>query len=337
MIAYYAHQHGFGHSNSAQEFCKLYNKKALVITSSSFIFDESTEVIEICNEDSNNVEYQKTTGNLPGYAHYLPKSENKILYRNYQILETCLSDDIKFALIDVSVETAIQFRIAGIPYAYHKMLGNREDLPHQLAFEASEFLFAYYPKEIESATKTHFVDKTYYLGFISRFRFRYARNLRDTDKGSNLKILILTGNGGTKLTSPILKAICQQIYRFKYTLIGGDNTIKLANVKHMEFTNDLESLISNHDIVISSCGINLTAEILSIKNKFIAVQEDRPYNEQQYMLSGLLRHNLAVELDTNDIESSINKLIALPVNQNLKSFFGKMEMFNTIKELKYYL
>lgn len=123
MIAYYAHSHGFGHSNSGQEFCRAFMDNSFVVTSSDFKFDPKIEVLKICNEDTKPKQYRKTLFNLPRYAHYLPKSKSKILFRNFQILESCISEDVKLALIDVSVETAVQFRIAGIPYAYHKMLG----------------------------------------------------------------------------------------------------------------------------------------------------------------------------------------------------------------------
>ncbi len=337
MIAYYAHKHGFGHSNSAQQFCKLFRKKALVITSSKFDFDEAIDVIKICNEDTLYPEYLRTSYNLPRYAHYLPKSVDKILHRNFQILETCISDNIRFALVDVSVETAIQFRISGIPYAYHKMLGNRKDLAHQLAYESSEFLFAYYPKVLEYSIDNHYAHKTYYLGFISRFKFRNVIEKKFKNKSDNLKVLLLTGHGGTKLTSERLKIIYQQNYKHKFTVIGKRQPIAFFNVNQIDFTNNLERLFEDHDIIISSCGLNLTAEILSVKNKFIAFPEDRPYKEQKAILDGLVKNSLAVELNMNDIELSIEALIKLPINKNLESYFGSMNHFKKIKELKKYL
>lgn len=337
MIVYYAHKHGFGHSNSAQEFCKLFNQKALVMTSSDFDFKDSIEVIKIGDEDTTYPEYLKTAYNLPRYAHYLPKSEDRILYRNFQILESCLSCDIKFAMIDVSVETAIQFRIAGIPYAYHKMLGYRKDLPHQMAFEASEFLFAYYPEVIENCSFNDLRSKTHYLGFISRFKFRHVDNFNLINRNTRLTVLILTGRGGTMLTSDLLTTICLQNCSYKFTVVGADNLIKLDNVRQIDFENELEGLIENHDVVISSCGINLTAEILSIKNKFIAIPEYRPFKEQVDIMDGLIRNHLAVKLDIENLDLSVKQLIELPINENLESFFGSMDLFKEIKELKQYL
>lgn len=337
MIAYYAHSQGFGHCNAAQEFCHVFKNNALIITASNFIFDDTIEVVRISNEDTKHSTYLKTIFNLPSYAHYLPKSKNKILFRNFEILECCIADNIKFAFIDVSVETAVQFRIAGIPYAYNKMLGNRQDSAHQIAYEASEFMFAYYPFEMETPEKSKITNKTHYLGFISRFQFRVNKKIESYKNNAIYKILILTGRGGTKLTNEKLQTICSQNPNYIFTVIGNNFDIKLDNVSCADFTQDLERLFEAHDIIISSCGLNLTSEILSIKNRFIAFAEERPYNEQEIILEGLKKNNLAVELDFDNIEKSIAACLALPIPKDLESYFGTMNSFVEIKELKPFL
>ncbi|MGB3606257.1 MAG: hypothetical protein WA775_14780 [Psychroserpens sp.] len=337
MIAYYAHSHGFGHSNSGQEFCREFPLNSFIITSSNYVFDSNVEVLKICDENTKPIQYNKTTYNLPRYAHYLPKSKSKILFRNFQILESCISEDVKLALIDVSVETAIQFRIAGIPYAYHKMLGLRADLAHHIAYEASEFLFAFYPREMEVDNSNLIIEKTHYLGFISRFKFRLDRNLDRVTLENSLKILIITGRGGTKLTSEIITKICLQSENHQFTVIGNQEDIIAKNAVQLQFSHDIESIIADHDIVISSCGLNLTSEILSLKNKFIAFAENRPYNEQNIILDGLVDNNLAVRLNYDNFEQTLIAFFNLKGNVNLKLMFGTMSKFNNIEIFKQYL
>ncbi|MGB3606503.1 hypothetical protein, partial [Psychroserpens sp.] len=272
MIAYYAHSIGSGHSNCGQEFCKIFNEKALIITTSDFKFDKDIKVIKIDGEDVNHSEYLKSSYNLPKYAHYLPKSESKLLFRNFKILETCISENINFAIIDVSVETAIQFRIAGIPYAYHKMLGERDDLPHQMAYEASEFLFALYPAEMESETKPSILEKTYYFGFISRFKFRLQPLIINLHLNSPLKILIIL-SPDSNLSSKKIIELAKQMPIYQFTIIGNSDVYQLKNVSKIEYTRNIENIILNHNIVIESCGLNMTSELLALKNKFIAVIE----------------------------------------------------------------
>ncbi len=337
MIAYYAHSQGFGHSNSGQEFCRAIGNNALIISASAFNFDKSIKVTKISSEDTDYQNYLKTIYNIPVYAHYLPKSKKNILLRNFQILDCCIKYNIKFALVDVSVETALQFRIAGIPYAYHKMLGDRDDLPHRIAYEASEFLFAYYPKQMENSSDRNLNAKTTYLGFISRFKFRVAPKTDKLDPKGNLKILILMGNGGTRLNKDTITSICSQQKHYHFTLVGLNESINLPNLTQLTFTKDLEFLISRNDLVLSSCGINLTSEVLAIKNKFIAIPEDRPYDEQHMIMQGLEKNNLAVQLDLDNIHDSISQYLKLPLNKDLESYFGSMDEFKKLENLKSYL
>ncbi len=338
MIAYYAHQQGYGHCNSAQEFFKSFPKKTIVITASDYNFDKNIEVVRTCNEDTNYTLYLETSENLPKYAHYLPKSVGNILHRNFQLLECCISEDVRFAIIDVSVETAIQFRIAGIPYAYHKMLGNREDLPHQMAYDASEFLFAYYPKVFENSKNLSLLNKTYYLGFISRYKFKKKILKLDKNDDKAYSILILIGKGGTQIDSQLVKSLCNQMPKSEFTLVGDIRNLKsLKNLKILTFTPSIKKLIIENDMVIGSCGLNLTAEILSLKHKFIAFVEDRAYMEQQYVLNGLIQEKLAVELNSKDIKTSVQELIELPDHPNLESLFGKMSDFKTVDKLTPFL
>jgi UDP-N-acetylglucosamine transferase subunit ALG13 len=336
MIAYYAHSIGSGHSNCGQEFCKAFNDKALIITTIDFSFDKDVKVIKIEGEDVDHSEYLKSSYNLPTYAHYLPKSESKLLSRNFKILETCISENINFAIIDVSVETAIQFRIAGIPYAYHKMLGNRDDLPHQMAYEASEFLFALYPAVMESVTKSSTIEKTHYLGFISRFKFREEPLNCNLRLNHSLNILIILSSD-SNLSSQDIFEIAKQMPMYQFTVIGQFKANQINNVSNIEYTRNIADIILNHHIVIASCGLNMTSELLALKNKFIAVVEDRCYNEHIEMMKGLKRNNLAVELDVTNFKKTISDYLNLPKVENLKSYFGSMKDFKTIKEIKQFL
>ncbi|MGC1471041.1 MAG: hypothetical protein WA775_00505 [Psychroserpens sp.] len=336
MIAYYAHSIGSGHSNCGQEFCKIFNEKALIITTSDFKFDKDIKVIKIDGEDVNHSEYLKSSYNLPKYAHYLPKSESKLLFRNFKILETCISENINFAIIDVSVETAIQFRIAGIPYAYHKMLGERDDLPHQMAYKASEFLFALYPAEMESETQPSILKKTYHFGFISRFKFRLKPLTINLHLNSPLKILIIL-SPDSNLSSKNIIVLAKQMPMYQFTIIGKSDVGQIKNVRKIEYTRNIENIILNHNIVIASCGLNMTSELLALKNKFIAVIENRYYNEHIETMKGLKRNNLAVELDVSNFKKTISDYLNLPKVENLKSFFGTMKDFKRIKEMKHFL
>ncbi len=338
MIAYYAHSHGFGHSNSGSQFCSIFRKNSVLITASAFDFKDNFEVVHIASEDCDYNTYKTTTYNLPRYAHYLPKSLPQLVYRNFQILEACLEYQVSFALVDVSVETAAQFRVAGIPYAYHKMFGERTDEAHSIAYSSSEFLYAFYPSLLEIPDCKVMGVKTHYLGFISRFKFRRLRHYKINVANDDLKILIIVGKGGTCLDLDKIKNLRKQLPNAKFTVVGlNSNKNKLKHIEILKFSQGLDSLMLKNDIVISSCGLNMTAEVLAVKNRFIAIAENRPFNEQKLMCKSLIKHKLVVAMDFQDIKKTVEEFNRLPFYKNLRSLFGSMKNFKNVEQLKPYL
>ena len=74
-------------------------------------------------------------------------------------------------------------------------------------------------------------------------------------------------------------------------------------------------------MIISSCGINLTSEILAIKNKFIAIAEERPYDEQIAMQNTLVKHQLAIAVDLNNVRKCVEQYFDLQPPEQLSSWF----------------
>jgi len=334
MVAYYAHSQGFGHCSAAERFCERFPKQALVLTASNYNFNSSVKVMRIPNEDCEVKHYASMTDNLPKYAHYLPKSQRNLLLRNAKILNTCVERKINFAMVDVSVETAIQFRVAGIPYAYHKMMGKRTDEAHQIAFGAAEFLFARYPKQL-NFNNAAFTNKTQYLGFVSRYEYRENTSTFIRKPHHNTAVLIVAGKGGSSINKELIEKLVLQMPECRFTVIGIQcNANKSANIKYVPFTKTLDTIVLEHDVVISSCGLNLTAELLALKNKFIAVPEKRPYQEQEYICEALVSLGLAVRLDANNFVETMETYNHLEIAEDLPSYFGTMENLASRNELK---
>lgn len=189
--------------------------------------------------------------------------------------------------------------------------------------------------EVESSNVL--LDKTSYLGFMSRFKFRLDDSLKGLNSCDSLRILIISGKGGTKLTSEMITKVCLQAEDHQFTVIGNQENLNIKNATQIPFCGDIEPLITSHHIVISSCGLNLTSEVLAIKNKFIAFAEKRPYNEQEIILEGLIKNNLAVPLDWENFSKTLVTFFDLISSKNLHSMFGAMEDFNQIELFRKYL
>lgn len=320
MVAYYAHSHGFGHSNMADIFINKNKMNGVIITSSNYKFSNPFKVVKIPDEDTKPDEYESAYNNLPDYAHYLPKSNFKILDRAYKIIKTLRDYKIQFGFIDLSVETAALFRLASIPYAYNRLPGKRIDTAHTTAFRAAEFLYAAYPKFLETKESPKWmIKKTKYLGFISKYPFQKNRHLHQ-QKNETLKVLIVAGMGGSRINDTIINSFAERT-NTKVTVIGGVNASQnLTTVKYVSYATNLDAILLQNDIVVASCGLNLTAEILAIKNKFIAIPESRPYKEQETYCKALVKNNLVLPYE-KDIERLIRKYFQLVPNTSLQGAF----------------
>lgn len=324
MLAYYAHSHGNGHLNYARLVAKAVNYPVLIITALQTPASGKYTVVRIADEDTMPGEYENALHNLPEYAHYLPKSNPKIVSRTKQIIDAVYNNAVNLAFIDVSVETAIIFRIASIPYAYCRMLGNRNDMPHTIAYKAAEFLFAYYPKQLEpESTPSWLLKHTTYLGFFSKFE--YTEKHRVVEANPDIKgkrVLVICGNGGTLLTGEVINTIISKLEQCDVVVAGNvEGSYKDFEKNYLGYLESVEDEISKADVVISSCGLNLTSEILALKNKFIAFAEERPYQEQHLICEALARHNLAVKLDIDNVADNVKTLLALQPPDNLHDWF----------------
>tara|TARA_R110002049_G_scaffold151160_1_gene314690 strand:+ start:4221 stop:5234 length:1014 start_codon:yes stop_codon:yes gene_type:complete len=319
MIAYYAHSHGNGHFNTAQLFTQKICPDTIILTAAH---KSGANIVKINDEDTTAVEYKNVIVNLPVYAHYLPKSNRKIVCRTKQIIDAIVEYNITVACIDVSVETAIVFRIASIPYGYNVLVGNRNDIAHQIAFEAADFLYSFLPEIFFKNQKEELKSKTFYLGFHSRFAFRNNDITTSNIDLKNKRILVICGKGGTLINNRLISKISSAIPACSLHIAGSFDNISPENEKLcLGFINDIEYVISESDVVISSCGLNLTSEILAIKNKFLAIAEERPYEEQKIMQDILVKHQLAIAFDENNIEKCIRDVLRLQPSSHLQDWF----------------
>jgi UDP-N-acetylglucosamine:LPS N-acetylglucosamine transferase len=336
MVAYYAHSQGNGHFNSAQLFVNEVYTNTIIL---SCAHKDGKNLIRINNEDTTPKEYVSAIKNIPKYAHYLPKNNLKIAERTKQIVDVILDYQISLAMIDVSVETAAIFRLASIPYGYCLLPGNRTDNAHRIAFDAADFLFSYLPEYIFKHIPDQFKEKTFFLGFTSKFTFRNTNCLIESEPNLEGKtILILCGNGGTKIDAEIIDKICNVMPECTVNVVGNINGWnQIINGNYLGYVQNVEQYIVESDIVISSCGVNLTSEILAIKNKFIAIAEERPYNEQIEIQKALTANNLAIAFDINNIRNCFLQFLRLKPPINLaNSFCNKPKIEKLTKKIMTY-
>ncbi|WP_378186998.1 glycosyltransferase [Aquimarina sp. W85] len=340
MIAYYAHSHGNGHFNSAKLFADTIYEHTLILKAKEPNTLSNYHIVPIEDEDTSVEEYKSAIANLPDYAHYLPKSNKKILKRAKQIIDSIIAYNITLVCVDVSVETATLCRLCSIPYGYYLLPGDREDEPHKIAYRAAEFLYTFLPRQmLDQHVYAPFVSKTFFLGFFSRFAYcSQYRIVENTPKLDGKKVLIICGNGGTNFTAEMIIQIQEKLAICNIKVVGNINgDSELLGNDYLGYVTNVDTYIKESDVVISSCGINLTAEILSLKNKFIAYPENRPYKEQEKMAQALIKNKLAVLFDLETIDKCVKNYLQLIPPKDLKQWFYKPEdIINFKNKIKSY-
>jgi len=293
MIGYYAHSHGSGHCNYAAIFAEYLGDTLTIFTDSSFPFSQNIRVVSLPSENPDGTEFDREIFKEPSALNYAPINMQRITARNHIVLSSVLAYKIKLLIVDVSVEMAMLCRVSTIPYAFVRLQGNRNDLPHINAFEGATFLLAYFPKELEpKTTAAWIVEKTVYLGFISKYLSDTSVPLQPFSykESSKPKLLCISGFGGASMIN-----LAGLDTKYDIHTVGPScNTKASCTNKYLGVVASTKPYIYHADTIIAACGANTTAEILTLDKRFVAIAEERPYEEQQYMASSLHHKKLAI-------------------------------------------
>ncbi len=282
MLGYYAHSHGSGHCNYANLFGRIFGKSITIFTDRAHVFDSDLEVVLLENEDPDGSEFDRDTYSEPRALHYAPVNISKITRRNQLLLHHIVEKNIALLIIDVSVEMAMLARVSSISYAYVRLHGDRNDLPHLNAYEGASFLLAYFPKELEpESTPPWIKKKTIYLGFLSRFMFDNGETARPKEFRNDTRPILLhiSGFGGTQSVDFSSLSGSYTIY----SIGPGRIQDRSSKVTHLGVVACTRAFIAHADAIVAACGSNTVAEILSLGKRFVAIPELRPYREQNHM------------------------------------------------------
>jgi predicted glycosyltransferase len=198
-------------------------------------------------------------------------------------------------VVDVSVEVAVFARLCSIPVVYVRQHGRRDDAAHQLAYESATALLAPYPSEMEDPElPQQWRAKTFYSGWLSRF----AEHPPAAPEAG--RVLVICGRGGSGLTPSLLKAAAAACPAVQLRVAGVEaealaggppNLVPLGHVRH-----PLDEL-RRAGVVIGSASDSLVSEAASLGCRFVAVAEDRPFDEQRHQARRLDKAGVALGLD----------------------------------------
>ncbi|SMP75485.1 Predicted glycosyl transferase [Neorhodopirellula lusitana] len=302
-IGFYVHYHGMGHKHRAECILQHLTLPATVVTSNldrlSWNGPTLKEVVAIAcdNDDLNEVGLDRA-GDSPG-LHFAPLWSTNITERVAQYTAWLNTAQPDLVMIDVSAEIAMLTRLASIPSVVMRQHGDRNDDAHQIAYHAAHSLLAPFPERMEDDITPDWVrDKTVYLdGFC-----RHSEPTCETSMSfESPTIAVMFGRGGTDLTVEQLCEAARSIPDHQWIVIGKDAPAAHplpTNLQFVGWIQDPVAYLTAADLVVTAAGHNSVMEVGHSGCRFIAVAQDRPFEEQTRKARILDREGLAVGVES---------------------------------------
>ncbi|MFV8224323.1 hypothetical protein [Christiangramia aquimixticola] len=329
MLAYYAHQHGSGHSKFADLFAEFFKSKQIILTSFDHKFSRKSKVIILPSENPDGTTRKSNQVAPPDYLHYSPVGQRSIQLRSSLMLQSLLEHNTQLLIVDVSAEVAALARAASFPYAYVRLPGVRNDEGHLQAFKAATFLLAYYPERFEDESVPDWVrNKTIYLGFIFGEKLKYSPKTQCEEVTS---IVVISGKGGNENLNKYLPLLLDRFLSAHIKVLGiFEEQHCSSRLEFAGFVDKPEVEINKAQLVVANCGLNTVSELTGIPVPFIAIAEKRPYEEQKIMQKALVNLDLAIDpqkiFELSDKEIlSYTKTYNTNGMENLKTFKTLLE------------
>jgi hypothetical protein len=316
MIGYYAHNHGSGHCNYANLLSRTFKDSMVVFTSKNYEFYKDTNVVFLPDEDYDGTELNPEQFPEPCYLHYAPLHLKKIQIRNYALLKETIAEGVKLLIVDVSVEIAALARVCSIPYAYVRMFGKRDDTPHIGAYEGAAFLIAYYPEELEPTDTPEWIKKkTLYCGFYSRYShssLTWQKALTTLNLTPDEKIITcLLGCGENDASLSSIADLAAEFPDHKIFVLGeNSSSTHYPNVQYKGFVKDPSLYLKVSEFAVGPCGITSIAEIADLDVNYIAIPENRPFDEQLSLAKTLEEKRLiSIKKENESFSTCLNRLL----------------------------
>jgi UDP-N-acetylglucosamine--N-acetylmuramyl-(pentapeptide) pyrophosphoryl-undecaprenol N-acetylglucosamine transferase len=191
-------------------------------------------------------------------------------------------------VVDVSVETAVVCRLGGVPTVVVRQLGRRDDLAHELAYRTAQRLVAPWPRDLDDeAVPTWIRDKTDHVGYVRPHRTPCDQVAASEEKSLDVResdVVVLWGTGGGGLPQRVVNAIAASctgtVWCVGMGVVQGDAAVLAGNVAVVGWRTDIDSILRNSPVVVSSAGNNVIADAARWSCPLVLVPQHRPFGEQ---------------------------------------------------------
>lgn len=283
-VGYYVHHHGSGHRARFEKIRAL--SRIDLIALSELPIDGGLRLAG----DVPSTPGDPTAG---GVLHWAPIAAPGPAHRAHQIVDWIMQTNPRGVVVDVSVETALLCRLAGVATVVMRQHGDRTDTAHTTAYSAAARLIAPFPRELEHPlTPEWVVDKTDHVGFIAG---------RTGDGGSDLSsdvptpddVVVLWGTGGGTFGRNDLDALIVAAMPGRVWTIGSRIEHRGAEVIDVGWIDGVEAMLAHRPVVVASAGNNAVADAACAGSPLVVVPQARPFDEQARHAESLDRAEVA--------------------------------------------
>lgn len=289
MIGYYAHHVGVGHRVRAQAVAALL-PGALTVLSSCAPEAEDNPWLHLVRDDDPLPSDDVTAS---GALHWAPVGHRGMRSRQAAIAAWAEQHDASLIVSDVSVEVLLLARLLSIPAIAVALRGDRSDRAHSMGFDVADRIIAPWPEHTQTPWPTRWLAKTAWVGPVSRYDRRPL--IPSSCPSAGRCVLLLLGAGGHSVTAADLR-VAASVPRTHWHVVGPSLPARDSlptNVDLVGWVPDPWPLLCRADVVVGGAGDNTVAETAAARKPFVALPQDRPYDEQRHQATVLARANLA--------------------------------------------
>ena len=318
-VLYYVHHHGLGHW-----------RRALAVTahlSRPVIFASSAPPPQPLPASAR---FRLLPNDFPapdeagadahGRLHWAPSRHDGLLGRHHLLLAEAARHRPLLAVVDVSVEVTVLLRTSGIPVIAVRQPGRRDDDAHTLGFALADEVVMPVPEEwglhagLARTTAVGLVGADAPAGLGSGglgpaefesagfgpAKFETAGLVSAAAMGTpdRPRVLIVVGQGGSRLDAHQCALIAADLPDHQVRVLGlrPNRRSGPGNLTFVGRVNDPRAELAAADVVIGNAGLGTVSDVVGAGRAFVAVPEDRPFDEQHATGRALAAHRHAVVL-----------------------------------------
>jgi len=289
QVGYYVHHHGAGHATRALRIAQALRVPVTLIGSQlPEAIVPGIELLPLPGDTAEGMQVERFDA-----LHYAPLAVDGLRQRMAMLAQWLHAHWPCVLVVDVSVEVAVLARLCSVPVIYVRQHGLREDAGHRLAYESASALLAPYPAQMEApATPAWVREKTGYSGWLSRF----AGTPSAMPTAGH--VLVICGHGGTGLNAPLLEAVARECPEWQFRIAGDLAPGQpAANLHWLGPLADPRAQMLAAQVVVGSASDSLVGEAASLGCRYIAVGEERPFDEQRQQARRLNELKVALGLE----------------------------------------